>query len=260
MATQVFPRKPYDEVESAVIRDAIRAGAFDDVEYRRYVNELVWLEWYTLDFDSSQASGISAFGCSVHRWRLAARLPEMYDRVREDLGASTRDDLSLLTEGSAAPEQRQRAAQTHHEEWQAVARGDPARAHDRKSISGSSNRRPFARFRFPILPYDTVQSAFIREETRRGSFHDLAHRRYVNKLVWIEWFATTDQQFGFPSPIARNWQLAAQHPDAYDIVRRKVDAEPRSTVECSGEIGYGSIDAEKKRREYKRAWRAVQER
>lgn len=45
MVKCVFPRKPYDEVESEFIRDEIRRGSFDDVDYRRYINELVYLEW-----------------------------------------------------------------------------------------------------------------------------------------------------------------------------------------------------------------------
>jgi hypothetical protein len=44
-----FPRKPYVEVVSEFIRKKIRQGSFDDIEYRRYVNELVWLEWYTTE-------------------------------------------------------------------------------------------------------------------------------------------------------------------------------------------------------------------
>ena len=255
----VFPRKPYDEVQSSTIRAEIRSGAFEDIDYRRYVNELVWLEWYTLDFDPASASGVSAFGCNVHRWRLAARLPELYDAIRDELGADTRAAISWPGDGSAQPAKRRRVARRHRAEWHAVAHEDKQENTDRQSLGKNGRRRPFARFRFPIIPYDTVTSSFIREEIAQESFDNLEHRRYVNKLVWIEWFAATDQQLGFPSPVGKNWRLAAQHPQAFDIVRREVGADTRETVRLEGEISYGDIDADAKRREYRRAWRAVQE-
>lgn len=104
-----------------------------------------------------------------------------------------------------------------------------------------------------------MTSSFIRDEIVQGSFDNLEHRQYVHKLVWIEWFATTDQQFGFPSPVGTNWRLAAQHPQAFDIVRREVDEDTRETARIKGKISHGDIDADAKRREYRRAWWAVQE-
>jgi len=96
-----FPRKPYDEITSEFIREEIRQGSFDHLDHRRYVNELVWLEWYTNEGVGPNTSGISALGMSVHRWKLAAAHPRAYDAVRRDLGVSTRVEDERASAGSS---------------------------------------------------------------------------------------------------------------------------------------------------------------
>lgn len=122
-----FPRIPYDEVQSEFIRDEICRGDFHDIEYRRYVNKLVWIEWYTTEGLSSNATGVSSFGAAVRRWKLAAEYPEEYDIVRRELGATTRAEQSRSrrrrsdgdVSADALDERRQRARE-HGHEWQTV--------------------------------------------------------------------------------------------------------------------------------------------
>jgi hypothetical protein len=258
MTMHAFPRKPYDEVASEFIRDEIRQGSFDDLEYRRYVNELVWLEWYTTEGVGPNTPGISAYGMSVHRWKLAAAHPQAYDTVRRDLGASTRAEEEWGWHGEEDPEERRRWARRHHEEWQVVQEGEQRSPETRTELE-SRGSRSFAPFRFPVLPYDSIQSPFIREEIRLGSFDDLEYRQRVNELAWIEWFTTDWDSGGLFGQTAKNWRLAAKYPQDFDIVRRELGEETRESLELSGEIGCGDIDAMAVARQHKRAWQAVQQ-
>ena len=253
-----FPRKPYDEVASEFIRERIRQGSFDDLECRRYVNELVWLEWYTNEGVGPNTSGISAFGMLVHRWRLAAAHPQAYDAVRRDLDISTRAEDEWGWRAEEDPEERRHWARRHHEEWRAVQEDEQHSPEVRTELE-SRGSRSFAPFRFPVLPYDSIQSPFIREETRLGSFDDLEYRQKVNKLAWIEWFTTDWDSGGLFGQTAKNWRLAAEHPQDFDIVRRELGEETRDAIELSGEIGYGDIDAATTARKHKRAWQTIQE-
>jgi hypothetical protein len=114
---------------------------------------------------------------------------------------------------------------------------------------------------FPRKPYDEVESAFLREELHRGSFDDLEHRRYVNELVWLEWYAT--RQTGSSTPgalgtVVTNWRLAAGHPEVFDIVRREVGASTRDSLDLRGGLACNEeADLDERARELKRAWRAV---
>jgi hypothetical protein len=257
MVTRVFPRKPYDEVQSEFVRDEIRRGSFDDIEYRRYVNELVWLEWYTRDRTSVGA--ISSFAADLHRYRLAARIPDAYDAVRESLDATTRADISFSGGGDADPARRQSLSQEHARQWAAAARGDRRDRSTADQLGRHGRRRPFARFRFPVLAYDTVQSEFVRDEIRRGSFDDLEHRRAVNQLVWLEWYATGgDTAPGSFGSAVTNWRLAAVHLDAFDIVRREFGAPTRDSIRLEGELAC-SVDTplDERTSELERAWQAV---
>ena len=258
MTTHVFPRKPYDEVSSEFIREKIRQGSFDDIEYRRYVNELVWIEWYTTDGVGSNTTGISAFGMSVHRWQVAAKYPEAYDAMRRDLDAPTRVEQAWDWRGEEDPEERRQRACHHREEWQAVQRGEQRSPEARTELELHGSRL-FAPFRFPVLPYDSIQSPFIREEIRRGSFNDLEYRQTVNKFAWIEWFTTDWKRGGTFGPTAKNWRLAAEYPAEFDIIRRELGEDTRDTIELSGEIAYSDIDAAATARKHKRAWQAVQQ-
>ena len=259
MSGYVFPRKPYDEVESPFVRDQIRQGSFWDLPHRRYVNELVWLEWYTRDLDRSTMSGVSAFGCAVHHYQIATRWPDAYDAVRQDLDATTRAEFSWRDPDGVDPEARQRWARRHAGEWAAVREDDHRPRSEAETLTDRSDRPRFARFRFPIIPYDTVQSTFLREEIQRGSFDDLQHRRYVNKLVWLEWAETIgqDELSSLYGPITRKWKIAATLPEAFDILMREIGGSTRDSLSLDGEIHYGDIDAEAKRRDLARAWQAV---
>lgn len=119
-----FPRKPYDEVKSSFIRQEIQRGSFHDAAYRQYVNRLVDAEWYTIDWEPSMSSGISAFALTVLHWQHAARYPEEYDTVMNQIGGTTRADHEWTWRGEADPDERRRVAAWHTEEWQAVQEGE----------------------------------------------------------------------------------------------------------------------------------------
>jgi len=55
------------------------------------VNKLVWLEWYVTRRTEESIPG--ALGPVVTNWKLAARQPELFDIVRREVGASTRESL-----------------------------------------------------------------------------------------------------------------------------------------------------------------------
>ena len=209
MTTYAFPRKPYDEVVSEFIRKEIRQGSFDDPEYRCYVNELVWLEWYTTEGRRTITGGISRLGAAVHRRKVAAVHPEAYDAIRRDLGASTRTEEGWHWQGEEDPDERRQWARRHSEEWQAVQRGEQRPPAARAELTTGSSR-PFAPFRFPVLPYDSIQSPFVHGEIRRGSFDDFEYRRTVNKLAWLEWDATARNRGGYYGTPVKRWHIAAE--------------------------------------------------
>ena len=39
---------------------------------------------------------------------------------------------------------------------------------------------------YPVIPYEDVESIYIRQQIREGSFCDTEHRQFVNGLVHIE--------------------------------------------------------------------------
>lgn len=257
MQTLVIPRKPYDAVESSFIREEIRSGDFEDEAYRRYVNELVGFEWYVRDWEGRGA--ISSFGVTVSVWRHAAMWPDAFDAVMTDLGEPTIDERTWGWRGTEDADERRRRARRHHREWRAVQNGDQGTSTthaDRDGVGDSS----FAPFRFPKRPYDTVQSPYIKELIREGSFDDLEHRRHVNELVYIEWYEATGQPNGpsLGAPIT-NFKLAARHPDEYDIIRRELDARTRADMQPKGELGVSECDVDERLREAKAAWQRVQE-
>ena len=251
----MIPRKPYDPVQSEFIRDRIRDGSFHDFEYRQYVNRLIAVEWYTET--DSWGSGISAYGAAVHNWRTAAMVPEEYDRIRQDLGATTRADHDWSWEGTEDESERQHWAQRHTEEWQAVKDGKQRPASTRTELT-TRGSRPFSPFRFPVAPYDTVQSEFIREKIRSGSFEDTAYRRHVNELVWIEWYTTDWERGSRFGQAVKNWKLAAFYPEEFDTIRRELNEETRDSLNTTGEVSEEEIDADDKKQEYERSWHAVQ--
>jgi len=184
-----------------------------------------------------------------------------YDAVRQDLDATTRGEFPWRDPGDVDPGARQRWARRHAEEWVAVQEGERRPHSEAETLTDRSDRPRFARFRFPIIPYDTAQSTFLREEIRRGSFDDLQHRRYVNKLVWLEWAETPgqDNRSSLYGPVARKWKIAATVPEAFDILMGELGSSTRDSLSLDGEIYYVDIDAEARRRDLKQAWQAVAE-
>jgi hypothetical protein len=183
--------------------------------------------------------------------------PEEYDRIMRDLDAPTRAEHEWSWNGTEDESERQRWAQRHAEEWQAVKKGNqrPPSARTELNTKGS---RPFTPFRFPVAPYDTIQSEFIREKIRYGSFEDMEYRRYVNELVWIEWYTTNWERGGSFGPEIKNWKLATLYPEEFDTIRRELDEETRESLKVTGEVYHGDVDLEEKEREYEESWRAVQ--
>lgn len=110
-----FPPKPYTDLESEFIRDEIRRGAFDDFEYRQYVNRLVWIEWVA-------SADRTSFGSHVRHWKVAARHPEAYDIIRREIGAPTRAIMNPLPDVSYVEGDLTTRARRHKREWQNVQR------------------------------------------------------------------------------------------------------------------------------------------
>ena len=75
--------------------------------------------------------------------------------------------------------------------------------------------------RFPMIPYEGVESEFIRDEIASGDYYDLNHRQYVNDLIYVEWYAKgglSPNASGLSAAIAefRNWRVATKYPEAFD--------------------------------------------
>lgn len=185
-------------------------------------------------------------------------LPEAYDRVRQDLDAPTRREATWGWNGEEDPEKCREWTQQHRREWRAIQQGE-ARSIEARSELTSQGHRSFTPFRFPVLPYDTTQSAFTRRLIREGDFDDVEYRRFVNKLVWLEWYATEWDGNSTYGPVFKNWRIAAEYPTEYDLVRRELGEETRDVLEPEGEIHYGAIDVAARTREHERSWTAVQE-
>lgn len=256
----LFPRIPYDEVESTFVREEIRAGAFGDIEHREYVNDLVYVEWYARGGLSPNATGLSAACASFKNWRTAAKYPQAYDAVREDCGAETRAEYTWSRSGVDDPDARRRWARRHRAEWRAV-RGESTEPGDAVDRETPLSERPrFSMFRFPRMPYDEVESTFVREEIRRGSFDDVDYRRYVNALVYFEGWTREPGKVrsGGAYPSVRPWIVAAQHPEAYDLVRADLGASTRADMTPHSSFAYGD-DLEERAARHEREWRAVAE-
>lgn len=255
-----FPRIPYDEVESSFIRDEIRRGEFVDPEYRTYVNCLIKVEWYATGGLSPNVTGLSAAGAAHSHWRIATKYPEAYDAVRRECDADTRAETTIRNRTETDPTERQRWAHRHHEEWQAVLEDRGPELTGPVANASVADRPTLADpFRFPEFPYDDVRSEFVREELKRGSFDDMEHRRYVNRLVYFEAFARDDRQVirGTYPPV-RPWQVAAKHPIAYDRLQLAFDEETRAELVLIN-AAYPSDDLDERRRRHVREWRRVQE-
>ena len=86
--------------------------------------------------------------------------------------------------------------------------------------------------RFPMIPYEGVESEFIRDEIASGDYYDLNHRQYVNDLIYVEWYAKgglSPNASGLSAAIAefRNWRVATKYPEAFDEVRQEFGKRTR---------------------------------
>jgi hypothetical protein len=94
---------------------------------------------------------------------VAARRPDAYDAIRKSLDATTRADISFQSGGDPDPAERQAWGRKHADGWAAAARGDTSDRSWADPQERGRKRRLFGRFRFPAVPYETVQSEFTRE-------------------------------------------------------------------------------------------------
>ncbi|WP_332898151.1 hypothetical protein [Haladaptatus sp. CMSO5] len=249
-----FPKIPYDEVRSTHIQEAIRRGEFEDTAHRRYVNDLVYVEWYTRIGIAPTLRATSANGIRATVWRLALKYPEVFDAIRREFGATTREEAFNQEDfskwnwnGEEDPSARRIWATRHRWEWNRVC------DENAKIRQGTADRvqlsvRPgFAPFRFPKVHYDDIQSDFIVAEIRRGSFDDFEYRQYVNKLVYIEtWTREPTRIASSAVPHYKPWLVCAQFPDEYDIIFRELNPPTRT-------------DSKPSAKQHKRAWQSVQE-
>lgn len=247
------PPKPYDEATSQFICEQIQAGAFEDPATRRYVHVLLWIEHDAIDYEPT--NGLSAFAHDVCRYRYAALFPAAYDRVRSDLGCSTRADITWDRTSTASGRDLAEALDRHETEWARVQQGAAPDRSAQQSLCEFDRRKPFARFRFPVLPYDSIPAPFIRRQIRLGSFEDRVHRRYVNKLVWVWWYEQQGCKAHYPGrlgPAVRLWKLAAEQPASVDTVRQEAGADGFSTLAVTP--GAKPVADASTRRQLERAW------
>lgn len=259
MADPLLPQIPYGEVRSTFIGDELRGGAFEDLAHRIYVNHLIFVEWYVLDRPSISLSGLDTAGMSMVNWRIATKYPEAFDAVRREHRATTSHERTWGGSGDEDPVARKSWAERHRNEWRVVCSDAVPAGAARTDPEAIAERPRFAPFRFPKLPYDRLRSEFVREELRCGSFDDLEHSRYVNKLVYIEAWARDRHRFhtgGYP-PI-KPWILFSQLPTEYDIIHREFGEPTRADLEIWGNSLPDEADAETTCR-YKRAWQSVAE-
>lgn len=255
-----FPRIPYDEVRSPFIREAIRGGCFEDLAHRTCVNDLVYVEWYTVEGVHPEATGMSRAGAMSMFWRIATSHPAAFDAVRRDLGAETRGEYRWTTSGDEDPQARRRWARRHRAEWNAVQGGEEPPEESAGPTVPIADRPSFAPFRFPKLPYTELESAFVIGEIGRGSFDDMEHRRYVNELVYIEtWTREPERMLSGGYPPITPWIVAAKNPDEFDWIRRDLGASTRREIDPIPEAYYSEAELASRPERHKREWVAVQE-
>lgn len=227
----LFPRIPYDEVTSQFVQDEIRRGRFYDLDHRSYVNDLVYVEWFSTGERPPHMGGISRASMHAFHWRIAAKYPKAYDTVRSELGKRTRADLTWDGQVTEDEDARRRWAAQHRAEWVHVARHTDTEFEPPDGWQPVDERPLFSSYRFPVYPYDGVRAPFIIAEISRGSFADLEFRRYVNRLIYIEAF-TRDPALveGTGYPPVRPWRIAAAHPLAFDAVRHGLNAPIRAEL------------------------------
>lgn len=255
-----FPMLPYDEVTSSFLRESIRRGRFEDLEYRAYVNDLVFVEWYLTGGMSPDAGGISRAGASASVSKVAAKYPLAFDAVCRDLDKPTREEWSTRRPDHEDHDARIRWAARHRREWHHVAEHPTEPFTPPTDWPPIEDRPHFRSYRFPVYPYDGVRSTFIRAEIRRGSFEDKAYRRYVNRLVYVEAFTREPGRFeGHGYPPVRPWNIAARHPEAFDAVRRDLEAPTRADLVPIESMSRDPAEVERLDARHGREWRRIRE-
>lgn len=244
---------------SEFVRDSIRHGRFEDLEYRSYVNDLVYVEWYRREGVHPDGSGISRAGAAAFFYRVAAKYPLAFDAVCRDLGASTRDEWSSGRPEDEDHDARIRWAARHRREWRHVAANRTEPFTPSTDWPPIEDRPYFRSYRFPVYPYDGVRSTFVRAEIRRGSFEDKAYRRYVNRLVYVEAFTREPARVeGSGYPPVRPWRIAARHPEAVDVVRRDLRAPIRADLVTVRSASRNPAEVERLEARHAPEWRRVQ--
>jgi len=226
-----FPMIPYDDVESEFIRDEISSGDYYDLDHRQYVNDLIYVEWYAKGGLSPNANGLSAAIAGFRNWRVATKYPESFDEVRREFGKDTREDCASRGNREEDIQEVREWALRHRNEWRRI-KGETDSTDETPAEDVPIDDRPnFQRFRFPRIPYDEVESEFVRDEIRKGSFDDMEHRTYVNRLVHIE-VLTRNPEMVRPGayPPVRSWRIASRHPDEFDVIRAELGKPTRDEM------------------------------
>jgi hypothetical protein len=257
----LFPTMSYDNVDSEFIRDEIVSGDYYDLNHRQYVNDLIYVEWYAKGGLSPNANGLSAAIAAFNNWRVATKYPEAFDEVRREFGKRTRDEYARRGNRKEDIKEVRRWALCHRNEWKKV-RGETDSLDETPAEDVSIDDRPnFRRFRFPRIPYDEVDSEFIRDEIRRGSFDDMEHRTYVNRLVHIE-VLTKEPSMVTPGayPPVRSWRTASRHPKEFDTIRAELgDSTRDEMVPINGYCPDDEAERKEKSLRHERGWAAVRE-
>jgi hypothetical protein len=107
---------PYTDLQSEFIRDEIRRGAFDDLEFRQYVNRLVYIECWT----RNRSRFVNGAYPQIRPWIVAAKQPTEYDIIRAELDAPTRDDLEPIQSVSYPNSELDTRRQRHRAQWRRV--------------------------------------------------------------------------------------------------------------------------------------------
>lgn len=112
-----FPRLPYDRLQSEFIVEEIQQGDFDDLEHRRYVNELVYLEkWARDDCRLPHPGTYPAF----RGWFIAARNPHEYDVIQGEFDGATRDGIEPISSATYQEDAGETRERRRKQEWRSV--------------------------------------------------------------------------------------------------------------------------------------------
>ncbi len=261
MVDSLYPRIPYDDVRSACIRTQIQNGSFYDIDHRRYVNSLVFVEWLAREGIPDGCTGISASGLSFRDALVALKYPEGYDTVRTECGEPPRAARSIRQNRDEDSENRRDWARRHRNEWQVVKHGEDYRPDTAVADIPIEERGEFNWFRFPRIPYHNVESEFIRTEIQRGAFDEYEYRQYVNRLIFVEqWMreGLSAVKTSYYHPI-RAYRVAAKVPDGFRIIQTECGA-PQQDESLLPDYVNGTERDEQKEQRYRDSWQAVQQR